>query len=358
MKRHYYLYLLFLFSLNLISQNTYIPDDGFEQQLINLGYDSGPLDNYIPTNNINGIKYLKLNVQNISNLTGIQDFIALEHFEFTLSKVTEVNLKTLVNLKYLYCSGNNLLNIDVSNNRELLNLYLGENAISEIDISNNIKLQKLDISDNNFKEIDISNNQELIYLNTSGNNISEIDINNNLKLIYFYCFNNNISNLDLKNHNNLFDISCGNNPLNAISFSPNGKLNNINIQSTLINELDLRTQPNLISHIASFLNIENNPNLKCVFVDDVTRFNTDIWDAIKKDAHNTFVLNETECAKINCTIDVDMLSDVSMCDNFELPTLTNGNYYTQSNGNGTKLNAGDILTSSQTIFIYNEDPSN
>ena len=358
MKRHYYFDLLYLFSLNLISQNTYIPDDNFEQELIKLGYDSGPLDDYVPTNIINGIKHLKLNVKEISNLTGIQDFIALENLEFTLSKVTEVSLKTLVNLKYLYCNGNNLLNIDVSNNKELINLYLGENSISEIDLSNNIKLKKLDISENNFKEIDISNNPELVYLNTSNNNISELDITNNLKLIYFYCFSNNISNLDLKNHNELFDISCGNNPLNTIFLSPNGQLNNLNIQSTFIYDLDLRTQPNLISHPASFLNIENNPNLKCVFVDDVSRFNTDIWDAIKKDAHNTFVLNETECAKINCKIDVDMLSDVSRCDNFELPNLVNGNYYTQSNGNGTIFNAGDFLTSSQTIFIYNEDPSN
>ena len=37
-----------------------------------------------------------------------------------------------------------------------------------------------------------------------------------------------------------------------------------------------------------------------------------------------------------------------------MPTLTNGNYYTATNGTGTQLNAGDNITTNQTIYIYNE----
>ncbi|WP_375239411.1 IPT/TIG domain-containing protein, partial [Aurantibacter sp.] len=51
---------------------------------------------------------------------------------------------------------------------------------------------------------------------------------------------------------------------------------------------------------------------------------------------------------------VDSLPDETECTSFSLPTLTNGNYFTGSNGTGTQLNAGDLISTSQTVFIYNE----
>ena len=46
-------------SLAINAQNTYVPDDNFEQALIDLGYDSGSLDDYVPTANISSISNLK-----------------------------------------------------------------------------------------------------------------------------------------------------------------------------------------------------------------------------------------------------------------------------------------------------------
>lgn len=51
---------------------------------------------------------------------------------------------------------------------------------------------------------------------------------------------------------------------------------------------------------------------------------------------------------------VDNLEDVTVCDVFTLPVLTNGNYFTAANGGGRALNAGSIIFTTQTIFIYNE----
>jgi len=39
-------------SLCSFCQNTFVPDDNFEQALIDLGYDTPPLDNVVPTANI------------------------------------------------------------------------------------------------------------------------------------------------------------------------------------------------------------------------------------------------------------------------------------------------------------------
>ena len=49
---------------------------------------------------------------------------------------------------------------------------------------------------------------------------------------------------------------------------------------------------------------------------------------------------------------IDVLPSVAVCDSFTLPALTNGSYYTNVNGTGTKLNAGDKITVSQNIYIY------
>jgi len=52
---------------------------------------------------------------------------------------------------------------------------------------------------------------------------------------------------------------------------------------------------------------------------------------------------------------IDTQIDVTTCGTFILPNLTNGNYFTASGGTGTQLNAGDLITTSQTIYIYAEN---
>ena len=57
---------------------------------------------------------------------------------------------------------------------------------------------------------------------------------------------------------------------------------------------------------------------------------------------------------INSTPTIDTPADVTSCDSYTLPTLTNGNYFTASNGGGTQLNPGAIITTSTTLFVYAE----
>lgn len=55
------------------------------------------------------------------------------------------------------------------------------------------------------------------------------------------------------------------------------------------------------------------------------------------------------------TVDVADIADVSVCETgYELPPLTIGNYFTEPNGGGTMLNAGDIISTTSTIYIYAE----
>jgi len=49
---------------------------------------------------------------------------------------------------------------------------------------------------------------------------------------------------------------------------------------------------------------------------------------------------------------VDIPPNRLECQSYILPPLTNGNYYTETNGGGLSLNAGDVISNTQTIYIY------
>lgn len=53
---------------------------------------------------------------------------------------------------------------------------------------------------------------------------------------------------------------------------------------------------------------------------------------------------------------IENFTDVYSCEAYELPSLSNGNYYTQSNGAGQQLYPGDLITTTQEIYIYNSWP--
>ena len=57
---------------------------------------------------------------------------------------------------------------------------------------------------------------------------------------------------------------------------------------------------------------------------------------------------------INSTPKIDKPADLSKCDSYTLPVLTNGNYFTLPNGGGTALNAGDAISTTTTLYVYAE----
>ena len=86
------LLVLFILPLFTLAQQTYVPDDNFEQVLINLGYDS-ILDDSVTTSNINTLSSLDISASNISNLTGIEDFTALSYLDCSLNQISSLDVK-------------------------------------------------------------------------------------------------------------------------------------------------------------------------------------------------------------------------------------------------------------------------
>ena len=103
-----------IFPLYSFAQFTYVPDDNFEQALINLGVDS-LIDDYVGTAGIDTITYLYISNRGISDLTGIEDFISL---------------------RGLFCYSNQLTFLDLSNNSQLFEVSCGSNLLNSLDLRN------------------------------------------------------------------------------------------------------------------------------------------------------------------------------------------------------------------------------
>ena len=68
------LFILLIVSPLLFAQTTVIPDPNFEQALIDMGHDD-VLDGQVLTAKIDTLIYLNVSAKNISDLTGISDFL-------------------------------------------------------------------------------------------------------------------------------------------------------------------------------------------------------------------------------------------------------------------------------------------
>ena len=76
-------------------QQTYVPDDNFEQALINLGYDN-VLDDSVATASIDTVTFLDVSNQNISDLTGIEDFTNLTELLVTVNQLTILDISIIL----------------------------------------------------------------------------------------------------------------------------------------------------------------------------------------------------------------------------------------------------------------------
>ena len=139
-----------------------MPDDNFEQHLIDQGFDSGPLDNYVPTANINTRFVLDVNNLGIDNLTGVEDFTALTYLDCSENYLTSLDVSNNTALDALVCNNNSLTDLDVTNNPLLTELYCGMNNLGLLDVSNNPLLTHLYCEGTGLSSLDISNNNVVI----------------------------------------------------------------------------------------------------------------------------------------------------------------------------------------------------
>ncbi|WP_194766395.1 T9SS type B sorting domain-containing protein [Tamlana sp. I1] len=356
--------VLYFLKLQGFSQNTYVPDPNFEQVLIDLGLDSGPLDSFVPTANISGITDLDVAQKNIQDLTGIEDFLALKNLDCSDNLLTVLNISANTNLTELYCSNNlisvinvnpidnlirlwcfnnGLQNLDVSKNTKLISLRCENNDLSVLNISNNLNLNVLVCSDNNLTAIDVSTNTILSRFECSNNLLLNLELSTNTILGYLACENNLLTSLNLSKNNELNVVLCFNNAIKSLDFSQNKTLSDLDCSYNELCQLNIKNGNNMKM---TSVNFSGNPILNCVVVDNPQAdFST--W---QPSSFPNYVNSNEACKQ---TVPVDVLNDY-FGQSYQLPIINNGNYFTASGGMGTPLFAGDLISTSQSIYIYNE----
>ena len=105
----------------------YIPDTNLELALIELGYDDIP-DNYIDSNKVSEILFLDLSNKQLTDLTGLENFINLENLDLSSNQLTQVPIVNFTNLKSLNLNNNLFSVLDLSFNEKINSLNASNNS--------------------------------------------------------------------------------------------------------------------------------------------------------------------------------------------------------------------------------------
>ena len=287
------------YNLDCTAGKTYVPDDNFEQFLIDNGYDSGSLDDWVVTANISTLQKLNVSGQNIFSLEGIQAFTSLDT---------------------LNCSLNNLSALNVSSNTALKELYCYSNYLTTLDVQADTLLTKLVCSDNRLSTLDLSKNPDLLHLSCDANELAILDVSQNKELLSLYCSSNNIrDSLNITENTKLKELDCSMNKLTSINVSQNTRLEDLTCADNLLTDLNLLNDTALIKLDCSVNYLTSLDVSQNVKLEDVNVSSNQI-DGLN---HTT----NTQLENLSC--DNNQLTTINVTSNGLLRTLYASNNYLQ-----------------------------
>jgi Leucine-rich repeat (LRR) protein len=351
-----------------------VPDDNFEAYLENNGMGNGSMDDYVFTYNIDTVTNLNIRNLDINDLTGIEDFAALETLICEFNNISTVDISNNTNLIYLDLGDNNLDTINLNSNPNLLYLNVYQNNLANLDVSQLTNLKTLKCSTNNLTSLDLTNNNNLEILNCYQNNLTELDVSNLTQLKELICFRCNLPDLNLQNNTLLEVLNCGRNDFDNIDLSNNPnikvfRIDNSNLQTLNVDNLtnlevlvcsnsDYLTEIhlqngnnglpagtyNIGAYVYNRFNAGNCPNLTCIYVDNASDANAGINDYVDwvKDSTANFVEQINQCASAQLTYVPD--------DNFEA--------YLENNGMGNGVAGDDSVYTANISQITSLNVSN
>ena len=266
--------LLILLCLPMIGfgQNVNIPDANFKAYLVG--------NNAINTNGDSEIQVSEANSfngsiicdnMNILDLTGIEAFTALTELFCSYNQITNIDVSANTALIKLHCRGNfpygnPTSNLDVSSNTALTELDCSENDLPTLDLSQNTSLIYLNCSSNDLPTLDLSQNTSLTYLDCSRSLVlTVLDVSANTAIEYLDCHDNQLSSLDVSNKPSLIYLYCNDNQITALDVSQSSDLIELNCNGNQLTNLDVKNGNNT-NFI--FFKSNENPNLTCINVDD------------------------------------------------------------------------------------------
>lgn len=249
--------------INIDGPYTTIPDPNFEKALIENGYDSGTIDGKVPTANISNVTYLEVSNKKISDLTGIQDFVALKTLICISNDLKTLDISKNSALTTLWCFSNQLSFLDVTKNKTLEELHCYENKLTTLDVNQNIALTKLWCYSNQLTALNVSNNKFLKELVCHTNQMTALDVTKNKDLEDLHCGLNQFKVLNVSKNKALREFSCYSNQLNTLDVSENIALEKIYCQENQLTALDVSQNMALIdlncsSNLLPILDVKKN----------------------------------------------------------------------------------------------------
>ncbi|MEZ4979242.1 MAG: T9SS type A sorting domain-containing protein [Chitinophagales bacterium] len=272
-----------------------IPDANFKAYLVGNSAINTNNDSEIQVSEANNFNaFIACASLNISDLTGIEEFINLKGLVCSYNNISSVDLSANTALQTFEAINNQLSSLDISNNTALINLIIVGNQISSLDLSQNVNLQSLVCYNNNLSSLDISNNPNIGQFNCNNNQISSLNLGSSTSLFNLYFAQNPISSIDLSTVPNLVNIAFNETNITSIDLSMLSNLSSVFCHDLQMPSLDLSQNSNLTSLYAhngilsslnlangnnenlDYLWIHNNPNLDCILVDS-TEYSTNNW---------------------------------------------------------------------------------
>ena len=105
---------------------------------------------------------------------------AVKEIEISNSGCTSLQgLKYFSKLTDLFCSDNNLTELDVSENPELKGLICYNNSLTSLNLNKNTKLRSLNCNNNKLTVLDLRENKSLSWLRCKNNCLTSLDLRNN-----------------------------------------------------------------------------------------------------------------------------------------------------------------------------------
>jgi Leucine-rich repeat (LRR) protein len=98
---------------------------------------------------------------------------------------------------HLYAEGNQLTELDLSDNAYLVVINCYDNQLTKLNVSQNTALVSLDCNDNQLAVLNVSHNTALKELWCEYNLLTELNVSNNTALVTLYCYFNQLTELNV-----------------------------------------------------------------------------------------------------------------------------------------------------------------
>ena len=223
-------------SSGIAIDKTNFPDDNFRSWVLAQDYGQ---DGVLTEEEIAAVTEINVMSENISNLKGIEYFIALEVLHCESNQLTSLDVSNNTALTYLNCTLNQLTSLDVSNNTALTGLYCNWNQLTSLDVSKNTALTKLECYGNQLTSLDVSKNSALTELYCYWNQLTTLDVSKNTALSYFNCLDNYLTSLDVSKNTVLTYLECSYNQLTSLDVSKNTALTYFYCYGNQLTSLDV-----------------------------------------------------------------------------------------------------------------------